>query len=56
MYVCIVCVHLDDSGKPLSEYFMDVVAMGTGSKCIGKSKMSNQGNKKVRRGYPKEQK
>ncbi|KAL9974640.1 hypothetical protein ACROYT_G011701 [Oculina patagonica] len=33
----------DDNGKYLSEYSVDVVSMGTGSKCIGRYKMSNQG-------------
>ncbi|KAJ7374535.1 tRNA-specific adenosine deaminase 1 [Desmophyllum pertusum] len=33
----------DNNGKCLPECSMDVVAMGTGSKCIGRSKMSNKG-------------
>ena len=45
LMLVIVCIHLGANGDPLSEYSMDVVAMGTGSKCIGGSKMSNQGNK-----------
>ena len=48
----IVYIHLDGNGERFSEYSMDVVAMGTGSKCIGKSKMSNQGNA-LSRGVPK---
>ena len=44
--LAIVYIHLDGNGEHFSEYSMDVVAMGTGSKCIGKSKMSNQGNTK----------
>ena len=38
---------IDDDDNSTTKYSMEVVAMGTGSKCIGRNRMNNQGKNLV---------
>lgn len=45
--ICSSSNTIDDDDNSTTKYSMEVVAMGTGSKCIGRNRMNNQGKNLV---------
>lgn len=47
LMICSSSNTIDDDDNSTTKYSMEVVAMGTGSKCIGRNRMNNQGENLV---------
>ena len=47
LMICSSSNTIDDDDNSTTKYSMEVVAMGTGSKCIGRNRMNNQGKNLV---------